>query len=59
MVPLLVGIAILLLVHLLVVPYSLYVIGLIVGVVLIIYGLWIIFTGFHGGDVRGRRVRYW
>jgi hypothetical protein len=43
--PLLAGVLILLLVFLLPVPYVLYVIGLIVGVVLVLYGLWVLLLG--------------
>lgn len=59
MAPLLAGIAILLLVHFLVVPHVLYVIGVIVGVVLVLYGLWLLFGGPRSGAPPGRRVRWY
>lgn len=57
--PLLAGIVILLLVWLLPVPYVVWVIGLIVGVVLVLYGLWVIFAP-RGPTPAGRsRVRWY
>lgn len=43
--PLIAGIVILLLVFLLPVPYVLWLIGFIIGVVLVLYGLYLMFTG--------------
>jgi len=45
MAALLVGIAIILLVSLIPVPYVLYIIGLIVGIVLALYGLYVLLIG--------------
>lgn len=56
--PLLAGIVILLLVYLLAVPYALWVIGNIVGVVLVLYGIWLLIPrGPRPAD--GRRVRWY
>jgi len=58
--PLLAGIVILLLVFLLPVPYVLYIIGLIVGVVLVLYGLWALFVGGPpAAPGTRRRVRWY
>jgi hypothetical protein len=57
----LVGIVILLLVNLLVVPYALWLIGTIVGVVLILWGLYVLFVGGGPPAAPGtrRRVRWY
>lgn len=55
--PLLVGIVLLLVVNMVLLPYVLYVLGYVGGVVLVIYGLWILFVGVRGPVTRGRR--YW
>jgi len=58
--PLLAGIVILLLVFLLPVPYVLYIIGLIVGVVLVLYGLWALLSGGPpAAPGTRRRVRWY
>ena len=54
----LVGIVILLLVNLLLVPYALWLIGTIVGVVLILYGIWVLIPR-GGPPVEGRRRVRW
>lgn len=54
------GVVILLLVFLLPVPYALYVIGLIVGVVLVLYGLWVLLIGGPRPPAgTGRGVRWY
>jgi len=53
------GIVILLLVWLLPVPYVLWVIGLIVGVVLILWGLWVLFGPPRSGAPPRSRVRWY
>ncbi|UJQ86544.1 membrane protein [Mycobacterium phage PenguinLover67] len=59
MLAILAGIVILLLVYLLPVPYVLWVIGLIVGVVLILYGLWVLFVGGPRPPAGTRRGVRW
>lgn len=59
MAALLAGIAILLLVYLLAVPYALYVIGLVVGVVLVLWGLYVLIIGGPRPPAGTRRGVRW
>lgn len=59
MVPLLVGIAILLVVFLVPLPYVLYVIGLIAGIVLLVYGGYVLLARGRIEPTTTVRRRYW
>jgi uncharacterized membrane protein len=61
MAPLLAGIVLLVLAYTVLVPYPIYLLLLIGGILLVVYGLWVLFRGFGPGPVEPttRRRRYW
>jgi hypothetical protein len=59
MAPLVVGIILLVLIYVLPVPYVLWLIGMIVGIVLILYGLWVLFNGYRSRGVGPSGRRWW
>lgn len=56
MLELVVGIILLILVFTLPMPYALWLLGLIAGILLVVYGVWVL---FRGGTARTGSRRYW